>query len=45
MGSTFERVHPGTDGHAIPLDAKHSGSDAMDQDLAQVGVAALADAK
>jgi hypothetical protein len=36
IGSTFECVHPGTDAHAIPLDAKHSGSSAMDQDLAQV---------
>ena len=45
MGSMFERVHPGTDGHAIPLDAKHRGSGAMDQNLTQVGVAALADAE
>jgi hypothetical protein len=26
----FEGVHPGTDGHAIPLDAKYGGSCAMD---------------
>ena len=45
MGSGFQRIHPGTDGHAIALDAKHRGTGAMDQDLAQVGVAALADAE
>ena len=31
MGSGFQRIHPGAYWHAVPLDAKHSCSCAVDR--------------
>ena len=43
MSACIECIQPSADGGSVPLDPQHSGSGAMNQDLAQVDVATLAD--